>query len=58
MTNNFKSGDVVQLKSGGPKMTVTMAKNDSTKNPTVWCTWFEGKLHKNGNFPPAALKYA
>ncbi len=40
----FNAGDVVRLKSGGPKMTV-LAEN----NQTIECQWFDrnGKLHKD-----------
>ena len=31
----FQAGDVVRLKSGGPTMTVSGARNDE-----VWCDWF------------------
>jgi uncharacterized protein YodC (DUF2158 family) len=58
MADNFKAGDIVQLKSGGPKMTVTQAGEDSTGALTVWCSWFEGKMQKGGTFPPEALKRA
>jgi len=58
MADNFKAGDVVQLKSGGPEMTVTMAGKDSYDAPTVWCAWFEGTIQKNATFPPEALKHA
>jgi len=33
--NPFKPGDVVQLKSGGPPMTVTMVVG-----PDTYCMWF------------------
>jgi len=33
-----KLGDVVRLKSGGPKMTVT---GNTTKD--IWCAWFTEK---------------
>jgi uncharacterized protein YodC (DUF2158 family) len=40
----FKAGDVVQLKSGGPAMTVTTAKSTTVttvkSEDTVFCTWF------------------
>lgn len=32
----FQTGDVVQLKSGGPKMTVSTLKDGE-----VWCVWFD-----------------
>jgi uncharacterized protein YodC (DUF2158 family) len=51
---DFEPGDVVQLKSGGPPMTVEQVGNEA-----VSCSWFE----KVGNrqqleretFPPIAL---
>ncbi len=48
----FKKGDVVQLKSGGPKMTVTNVGNYSEgmgmgPEDGVACVWFEpGKATK------------
>lgn len=33
---NFKVGDVVQLKSGGPRMTITYV----TERGTFECSWF------------------
>ncbi len=48
----FKSGDVVQLRSGGPKMTV----NDIVSG-RVECMWFsEGNKLENGRFNKEALK--
>lgn len=35
--SEFKEGDVVYLKSGGPAMTIT----EITSNDYVWCTWFD-----------------
>jgi uncharacterized protein YodC (DUF2158 family) len=35
----FSVGDVVRLKSGGPKMTVSHVGNDAHGRPGVWCTW-------------------
>ncbi len=38
----FAPGDVVQLKSGGPLMTVEQVGKDSmTNEDSVWCVWFE-----------------
>ena len=42
----FKVGDVVRLKSGGPPMTVTLEhKSVPTHNgdilDAVWCIWFD-----------------
>ena len=51
----FKVGDIVQLKSGGPDMTVTRS-GTSGGEPMVWCAWFEGTKDAYGLFPPAALE--
>lgn len=49
----FKTGDIVQLKSGGPEMTVK--KVDSMSNPPIHCHWFEGKKLEIGFFEPDEL---
>ncbi len=52
----FKIGDTVRLKSGGPLMTVTQAGN-SSGTPHVWTVWFDasGKEAK-GFYPQAAVE--
>lgn len=55
---NFKPGDVVQLKSGGPRMTVTETGRDIAQREMVYCVWFEGKIKKEDAFPPATLGLA
>lgn len=42
--SEFTKGDVVRLKSGGPKMTVL-----SVKTAALACQWFDrnGKMHKS-----------
>jgi uncharacterized protein YodC (DUF2158 family) len=40
MSHKFKSGDIVQLKSGGPKMTVAMVAEDNG-SIIVHCSWFD-----------------
>jgi len=52
MAQALKIGDVVQLNSGGPKMTVAGLQSD-----TVRCVWFspDGKP-ENGVFPLDALR--
>ncbi|MEO8989387.1 MAG: DUF2158 domain-containing protein [Acidobacteriaceae bacterium] len=38
----FKPGDVVQLKSGGPPMTVEhIGKQNHSDDIVVWCVWSE-----------------
>jgi uncharacterized protein YodC (DUF2158 family) len=57
--SNFQAGDVVTLKSGGPKMTtekigkfsVASTATDKTK-----CTWFEGTKKIDGVFELVTLQ--
>lgn len=52
----FQVGDVVQLKSGGPMMTVYAV---GTKEPvSVICKWFDGGELKEERFSSAVLKIA
>lgn len=50
---NFKKGDLVRLKSGGPLMTVLAEKNN---NGTVWCGFFDGANFKDVALDPQALR--
>ncbi len=43
----LQPGTIVQLKSGGPKMTV---KGQDTPGADVWCLWFAGKRLETGCF--------
>ena len=49
----FKAGDVVQLKSGGPLMTVS-----EVNGSIVHCRWFVGAEEKSSSFSPEMLKAA
>ena len=51
MADTFSIGDVVQLKSGGPVMTVESVDSDGS----VYCAWFDSKEKKTGVFPAAAV---
>ena len=58
-------GDLVQLKSGGPSMTVDRAPGaeGSGCSDTVACVWFEqtryeGRKQRNGTFKVVALEVA
>jgi len=51
----LKEGDVVELKSGGPKMTVKSPKAGMSGNEVI-CQWFDGKELKNGSFRADSLK--
>ena len=55
MANQFKPGDVVQLRSGGPEMTVTDVGLDDFKKEMVWCVWFVKTKQESGSFVPDAL---
>lgn len=52
--SQFKPGDVVQLKSGGPKMTVHHIHGDGD----VTCDWFIGHEQRTGTFNHDALQLA
>ncbi|ARP68127.1 MULTISPECIES: YodC family protein [Mesorhizobium] len=59
--SEFAAGDVVQLKSGGPQMTVEqVGKTSMTDEDGVWCVWFEKignkQVVQRETFPPVALK--
>ena len=51
----FKVGDVVELKSGGPRMTVERVEEEGTTH----CIWFVSNERKSGSFPqgvPGGIK--
>lgn len=50
---NLKPGDVVELKSGGPAMTV---KGTAYGTEGLICSWFDGKKVQEREFEPAQLK--
>lgn len=52
MKAEIKSGDVVTLKSGGPKMTISF-KDESVRR--CLCQWFEGKNLLEAHFDKTAL---
>lgn len=53
--SSFNIGDIVQLKSGGPEMTVQTVP----EKPTGYykCQWFAGKKLESGLFPFESLKF-
>jgi uncharacterized protein YodC (DUF2158 family) len=55
MAEQWKEGDVVQLKSGGPIMTVETVANIQGKT-TVFCLWFDKTQRISGTFPPGTLE--
>ncbi len=51
MENQFRIGDVVQLRSGGMRMTIEQMDGDQ-----VACAWFEGKTLERATFITGALQ--
>jgi uncharacterized protein YodC (DUF2158 family) len=50
--NGFQLGDRVQLRSGGPLMTVGEVSDDGS----IWCEWFDSKGELKANsFKPHSL---
>lgn len=67
--NSLNVGDVVQLKSGGPDMTVVrvleanadpvgeiVMKQHGLKAGDVVCTWFDGETKEEAGFPASAVE--
>lgn len=52
MSDPIKAGDVVRLKSSGPKMTVVHVDEHL---PICSCAWFAGSEVKRGEFYAVAL---
>lgn len=48
MDNPIKAGDIVVLKSGGPKMTVMRADTERVPGGAVRCVWFLPNAPENG----------
>jgi uncharacterized protein YodC (DUF2158 family) len=54
-SEDFKVGDIVMLKSGGPEMTVANAE----PGKELWCVWFPTPLHDKPasvSFKPATVR--
>jgi uncharacterized protein YodC (DUF2158 family) len=52
----FKPGDLVTLKSGGPKMTVKSTGMAGFQDDDYYCQWFAGANLKSGHFKFDSLK--
>jgi uncharacterized protein YodC (DUF2158 family) len=63
MDTSFKVGDLVQLKSGGPRMVVSsMGESMATGKMRIWCEWFvkdsKGQdTKKSDEFTPETLQH-
>jgi len=51
----FREGDIVQLKSGGPKMTVDVLQ-DRAGRLQAMCTWFNGAIRMSDLFELHSLR--
>lgn len=51
--SQFNEGDVVQLRSGGPRMTVSAIRSDGQM---YTCCWFSDGKFETGGFPEHILK--
>ena len=57
MAEEIQVGDVVELKSGSPKMTVdNIGKYDYNEFDSASCSWFEGNKPSTKVFPIHSLK--
>jgi uncharacterized protein YodC (DUF2158 family) len=56
--SDFKKGDLVYHKSGGPKMVVGNPNWVSSHGaaPQIWCRWWGGDKFEHLTFDPAELK--
>ncbi|WP_434617425.1 YodC family protein [Azospirillum sp. B2RO_4] len=56
MAEAFKVGDTVQLKSGGPIMTIAwIGVPLGGDTPIATCLWFNGAAKQKDTFPPDTL---
>jgi len=59
--SEIKEGDLVELKSGGPRMTVARimdTEETGEKEKTANCNWFNDKdVPQNASFPLSNLKF-
>ena len=53
-TEDFKAGDEVQHKSGGPKM--IFERLDNLDEEQAVCSYWDGKKHVRNTFPLVVLK--
>jgi uncharacterized protein YodC (DUF2158 family) len=56
MERSFRPGDLVQLVSGGPIMTVEGYQDGGTNDRVMKCVWFVNREAKRGTFAEPLLK--
>lgn len=54
MSNVFQVGQLVEPRSGGPKMTIVSVAEDKIQE-AYYCTWFRGAEQQFGEFLGEAL---
>lgn len=52
----FQPGDIVQLKSGGPAMTVRWCRAQKGDEIVTFCNWFDEADEKGYGFLPSQLQ--
>jgi uncharacterized protein YodC (DUF2158 family) len=56
MSATLDIGDVVQLRAGGPWMTINDLDKDRTGHKRVHCTWVDGRKQKFRIYRPSVLE--
>lgn len=57
MSAKFSPGDIVQLKSGGPAMTIaSVTGEEEGRNIGYRCEWFKGASKETAHFQEHTLK--
>lgn len=56
MEDKFKPGDIVQLKSGGPAMTVSV-RTGASLSYNYQCEWFKGATKERAPFQEEVLQF-
>lgn len=54
----FDAGDLVELKSGGPVMTIERVSTAPNGDVSYACTWFAGSKENHKMFTEASVKAA
>jgi uncharacterized protein YodC (DUF2158 family) len=54
--HDFKEGDTVRLKSGGPFMTIDHI-GTASRPDNASCVWFDGTKKERGIFPLSGLEH-
>jgi uncharacterized protein YodC (DUF2158 family) len=56
MADGLHVGDVVELKSGGPPMTIEVIDDYGAGHNQAMCVWFEGAKRESAIFELATLR--